>query len=451
MILKHCFPLLILALISFNSFSQDIDTTAVKNEIDSLQITKTLDTIKRDSLNIAKTLDTIKIEILNDTLKIRSRLDSLGVYKPFDTIARISPVDSLRIELDSLLIPFYIIRYDSILNKYSYVPKYRPVVKQFSNDTSYVPLPKRGEFIRSTKRLVIDTLQLVNPIKVVTIDTTKYADDPIWWDTKNRFEFDISEAAFVNWNAGGNNSISGLAKLSLYRNYEKLYVLWKNEILVRYGLNSQQDQELRKTDDKIQINSTFGYRKDTLSNWYYSVKFSFNTQFTEGYSYPDTATPISRFFAPAYLFLGAGTQYELTKKRFFLYMSPITIKSTLVLDETLSNEGVFGVTPGKKSRNEFGALIQGSWNTEIVKNIVMKNKWSLYSDYLNDFGNIDVNWDLTLLFTINKYFQANIGAYFIYDNDIKYKEDVNNDGVLETFGPRLQLKQLLGIGVAFTF
>ena len=34
-----------------------------------------------------------------------------------------------------------------------------------------------------------------------------------------------------------------------------------------------------KTDDQIRLSSTFGYRRDTISNWYYSVKANFNTQF----------------------------------------------------------------------------------------------------------------------------------------------------------------------------
>ena len=31
-----------------------------------------------------------------------------------------------------------------------------------------------------------------------------------FWETQNKFTFDLSEVAFINWNAGGSNSISGL-------------------------------------------------------------------------------------------------------------------------------------------------------------------------------------------------------------------------------------------------
>lgn len=385
-----------------------------------------------------------------DTLPVRLKVKTVKYIKPYPK-AKFNHVDSLIFELFSLTKPFYETQYDSISNNLKYDPKYRVSVNKFTGDTTYIPLPKQKSIITYAPKLVIDTIEIISLIKPVLIDTLKMAADPVWWAYKNSFAFDISEAAFVNWNAGGNNSIAGLLKLSFDREYKKLYVLWKNEVKIRYGLNSQEDEKLRKTDDQLYINSTFGYRKDTLSNWYYSVKFNFRTQFTDGFSYPNTDTPISRFLSPAYLFLGAGAQYELKKDQFFLYLSPVTLKSTIVRDRRLSDEGAFGVGPGKRSRNEFGFLVQGSWDTELFKNVIMKNDLTLYSDYLRKFGNTDVRYDLTFDFVINKYMKANLGAHIIYDDDIKFKDDIDGDGILETLGPRIQLKQLLGIGVTFNF
>ncbi|MBT8385037.1 MAG: hypothetical protein KJO83_04920 [Bacteroidia bacterium] len=100
---------------------------------------------------------------------------------------------------------------------------------------------------------------------------------------------------------------------------------------------------------------------------------------------------------------------------------------------------------------EFGSLIQTSWDKELFKNVVMTNDLSLYSDYLNKYGNIDIKWDLNFFLTINDFIKANVGAHLIYDDDIKFKDDINNDGELETLGARVQLKQLLGIGILYVF
>jgi hypothetical protein len=131
-------------------------------------------------------------------------------------------------------------------------------------------------------------------------------------------------------------------------------------------------------------------------------------------------------------------------------VSPLTLKSTYVFDEKLSNEGAFGVEPGERSRHELGILVRTKWEKEIFKNVAMENDLELYSDYINDFGNIDVEWILNFQFKINKVFQASLRTHLIYDNDIKIKE-TNEAGELETLGARVQLKQQLGLGIIYNF
>ena len=78
-------------------------------------------------------------------------------------------------------------------------------------------------------------------------------------------------------------------------------------------------------------------------------------------------------------------------------------------------------------------------------------KLILYSDYLNNYGNVDINWELNFDLTINEYVTANVGTHLKYDDDIKYKEDIDDDGILDILGPKIQLKQLLGVGFSYNF
>lgn len=283
------------------------------------------------------------------------------------------------------------------------------------------------------------------------------------WKTKNKLNLLFTQNSFVNWNAGGNNSIAGIIKVQLTKNYKNNHMTWSNELKSNYGLNKEEDRELRKTEDLFEVNSTFGYRKNVKSNWYNSAKFSFKTQYTNGYKYPDTDTPISRFFAPAYLFLGIGSEYADKANNFKLYLSPITNKTTFVFDRTLANEGAFGVeeatydddgnllTKGENTKMEFGMLVSGEWKTEVMTNIQMANKLILYSDYVNNYGNIDFDWEINFDLTINKYVTANIGSHFLFDDDVRNKKDIDDDGILETIGPKIQLKQVLGVGFLYNF
>jgi hypothetical protein len=287
------------------------------------------------------------------------------------------------------------------------------------------------------------------------VDTISY------WKKENTIGLDISEIAFVNWNAGGNNSITGLLKGNFTRLYRKGNFKWNNELIARYGINKQDGSIVKKTDDGLQLNSTLGYKFDSISNWYYTGKYNFNTQFTNGYAYPNTDKAISKLFAPAYFFLGIGAEYANKKNKFNIYLSPLTVKTTLVLDGNLANQGAYGVekatydangkkiSSGKLSKSELGVLFTAYHKDEVYKNIVLENRLALYSDYINKFGNIDVDWQFQVDLIVNKYVRTNIGAHIIYDDDIKAKEDL--DGVQITIGPKLQLKQMLGVGLTYSF
>ena len=294
-------------------------------------------------------------------------------------------------------------------------------------------------------------------------DTEKIPLVPIWTQ-QNKATLDFSEVAFVNWNSGGTNSISALLGVFFSRTYTVKYFNWTNKLQARYGINKQQEQEFRKTDDHFEITSNLGYRTDTLTNWYFSARFNFKTQLTNGYSYPDTSNPISQFVAPGYLFLGGGVEYGRNIDELSLYFSPLTLKSTFVLDETLANKGAFGVKPailddegnvlqkGEKVRKELGMLLSGSHETVLMDNIKVVNQFSLYTDYINDFGNVDVDWAMNVDFKVNQFVRATFGSHLKYDNDVKTLEPVENQE--EEFaerGAKVQWKQLLGIGVVVDF
>lgn len=287
---------------------------------------------------------------------------------------------------------------------------------------------------------------------------------PSFWTKENTLGINVSEVAFVNWNAGGNNAISGLGFLKFVRNYKFRYIQWDNNAEFRYGLNAQEGRKLRKSEDVIRMSSNLGYRRDTISNWYYSVQLNFNTQFANGYKYPNREEHISTFMAPGYLFFGAGTSYITRDQKFNLYLSPLTQKSTFVLDQELADKGTFGVkkavlddngnviTPGENLLMELGFLITNNWTWDVAENIELKSRLNLYTDYLASFGNIDIDWELNLKLRVNKYILTTLGTQIIYDDDILFDAVKNDNGIVIDPGePRIQFKQLLGVGVAYDF
>lgn len=286
-------------------------------------------------------------------------------------------------------------------------------------------------------------------------------DIDLGWRTKKEVGFYLNQISFTNWNSGGTNSISGIITGKATAKYKQDNWFWNSSFDMRYGLNKQENLDLRKTEDVIEVISNIGLEKNAESNWFYSARFSFNTQFANGFNYPEKEEPISKFMAPGYMFFGLGMEYGRHIERLSFYASPFTFKTTFVLDEKLSNRGAFGVNPaiydlegnilrdGKRVRQELGILLTNQFEEELFENINVNSLLRLYTDYINSFGNIDVEWELNLDMKVNKYVKASLGSHLRYDNDIKVEvkrdEMTNEETVI--VGPKLQWKQILGVGV----
>jgi hypothetical protein len=287
-------------------------------------------------------------------------------------------------------------------------------------------------------------------------------DGPLWIQ-KNKASVYLSQITFVNWNSGGSNSIAGLLGVESSVNYSDHYFSWRNNVLLNYGINKQQDREVRKTDDLLEINSDIGFKPDSISNWVYSAKLNFRTQLASGYNYPNNDEPISKLMAPGYLFFGAGMEYGKNINELSFYFSPLTLKATFVLDDELANAGKFGVTPavydnagnivipGENIRKEVGVLIANSYKMELAENVNVQHQLTVYSDYINNFGNLDIDWRLDFDFKVNNFIKATLGSHLRYDDDVKISKPTAIEDEYEEAGAKIQWKQFLGIGFAVDF
>lgn len=268
------------------------------------------------------------------------------------------------------------------------------------------------------------------------------------WNFGGLASLNFSQVSLTNWAAGGRSSTSGVAIFNVFGNYVKDNISWENSLDMGYGLLKEQDNEVVKSNDKLDFNSKFGVKK--AEKIYYSTLFNFKTQFAPGYKYPNTTDAISRFLAPAYMTLSLGVDYKPNKVLSF-FISPLTGKMTIVSDQDLSDMGAFGVDPGKKARMEVGSFAKMEVKTDIMKNVSLISKLDLFSNYLHNPENIDVNWDLLINMKINDFLSANLISNLIYDDDIKIGFDENNDGVIDRSGARIQFKEMFGLGLSLKF
>ncbi|MCX6182602.1 MAG: DUF3078 domain-containing protein [Bacteroidetes bacterium] len=268
------------------------------------------------------------------------------------------------------------------------------------------------------------------------------------WKFSGNTSVNFAQSAFVNWAAGGSNSyaLSGLVSLRLA--YKKQTFTWENNLNSGYGFMVRGDVGFVKTDDKLDFDSKVGSLAG--KGWYYAGLLNFKTQFTDGYAKAGNTEIISRLLAPAYLIGAIGIDKKFGTA-YSLFIAPITVKTTFVMDKTLSDKGSFGVDPGEKLRAEAGAYVKFSFQRDLMENVNFKTRADFFSNYLHNPQNIDVNWESILTFKVNKYISASITATLIYDDDIKVGVHTNSSGQFDSYGPRTQFKEVLGIGFAHTF
>lgn len=304
------------------------------------------------------------------------------------------------------------------------------------------------------KKIYFLTLLLIGS----SIGYAQDADTTLGWRVGGRFSLNFSQASFTNWAAGGQNSVAGNVIFAGIADYKGTNNYWENTLLTSYGLIQQGNNDLQKSDDRLELNSLYGV-KAFGKHWYYSGIMNFRTQYTVGYGGDDLDVKASNFMAPGYLNLGLGLDYR-PNDNFQVFISPADAKLTFVLDQDLADNGDYGVDAavfnadgvkiqdGKNMLFQFGAYVRATYNNEIMKNVNLFTSLDLFSNYLDNPQNIDINWEVLLGFKINEWLTASLNTTLIYDNDISFIRTLD-DGTTEMLGARTQFKQVFNLGVVF--
>lgn len=276
------------------------------------------------------------------------------------------------------------------------------------------------------------------------------------WNLSSAFSLNGTQTSFVNWSAGGRNNVSILSSITASAIYTKNNIKWTNDLGFALGglkyLEKKSKEGLQKTDDKIDLSSNIGYK--LKKHYYLSFICGIRTQMLDGFSYPNDSVRVSTFMAPGYVNAALGIDY-IPNDNFSVFVSPLAMKLTIVNDQLLANAGAFGVqmatydglgnllTEGKRTRAEFGAYVKIKYQKTLAKNIDLKTKLELFSNYAENPQNIDVNAEALFNFKVNSWFSASLQWNLIYDDDIDIRDANGN------VGPRTQFKSLLGLGILY--
>lgn len=302
------------------------------------------------------------------------------------------------------------------------------------------------------------------------------------WTIGAGIGLDLSVLTVINPRAGaGENRIGLGSNTSIFANYRKGRLAIDNTgglSLAIQRLGRGENIPFTKNIDLLNASSKTGYQASENSKFFYSLLVTFQSQLLP--TYPDnelgnrddiTRKEISKFLSPANIGIAPGIDYK-HDEHLSVFFSPAAIKLIVVADDSIAIRGVdytgsapvsaFGLELDDKNNNglieegevknldfQVGGLLRATYQNKFFNDrVAFQSVLSLYSNYLRDPQNIDVEWTTQTNFVIFKGISVAFTTGMYYDHDILVNFDKDGDvntGVngYEAFGRRIHYTQQL--------
>jgi hypothetical protein len=276
------------------------------------------------------------------------------------------------------------------------------------------------------------------------------AEIPVYWDITLENSISLSQNYLSNWARGGTGSFSGMFDINTrarYTNPEKRFQ-WTSTGRLRYGAIRTKERGTRTNTDLLEFNSQFNKR--LMGKIDFSSVFHFRTQVAKGFRSPTDNMVISRFLNPGTFTIGTGIEFKPDDNT-QINFSPLSYRNTFVLDTVEINPTLHGIERGKRSRQEMGGQLLVRSRTRIIEGMSLTNSVRLFSSYLNNPENIDVDWEMSLEQRLTWLLSVRLNVHLIYDDDIRFPVmDDAGQPILFPDGsqkrvPKTQLNQFIGL------
>ena len=244
--------------------------------------------------------------------------------------------------------------------------------------------------------------------------------------------FTMTQVAFQDWSQGGENALSYAITVNGKTQRDGAVTNWTNSYKMTFGQTRLGGQGLRKTDDKIDLESVLTYKIKSAVSPYASA--TLKTQFATGFTFDEDTgarTAVSGFFDPAYLTQVAGFEYKpsarfrtrlgagLREVVTSLYTSYADDPNTATIEKVMVDGGFESVT---------------NIDLELDDNLVLTSKVELFAAF-KALDEIIVRSDNTIAAKVSKYISVILNVQLVNDRKVT---------------PRTQVKETLSLGLSYT-
>jgi hypothetical protein len=259
-----------------------------------------------------------------------------------------------------------------------------------------------------------------------------------YWHKAVILGINFNQSGFSNnWAGGSVNSFALGGNLDYKLEYNKQPFVYTTQLILLYGRSKNRGQLSRKTNDRVFWDNKIATQLS--KTWFFFGSVNFESQFDRGFNYDANPGPltISRFMSPGYVTESLGFEYK-PNSSFDLRIGTGTARQTFVLDTTIyrNRPGNYGVTPRRTFKNELAFQAVALYDKEIMSNLRLTSRYSLFIPYGRSLKNIDHRWDVTIAAKVNRLIAVTITGVALLDKDTS---------------PAIQGNENLALGIIYRF
>ena len=276
---------------------------------------------------------------------------------------------------------------------------------------------------------------------------------PDGWQVGAGLGLDLGQLLNVNPRVGGGENRIGLGtNVTIFADLERGLHHWQNNATLNFAIQKLGQGVLprpfngrrvpfQKSIDELRLASQYGREFGDEVPWGYGVEATFLTQLLP--TYQDSAgrnlvsniddnndgEPIAEFLSPATFTLSPGITYR-PSEYFDALFSPASYKTVFVANEAIADVrtpsgdrlydylGRDDASP--TSLQQFGASLRANYGRTFLEGerLLVKSTLGLFSNYLNNPQNIDVDWRNEVGFEVTKGLTVSLNTVLLYDDDV---------------------------------
>src|SRR5574344_581084 len=296
-----------------------------------------------------------------------------------------------------------------------------------------ISAPIKHEVSIAEKIKPAEPVEVVEPLKVISHRPN------FWRFASNLTLHYMQNYTSSNWYQGVDNYNSLLATTHFEANYNfNSKVIFLNSLDVKLGfqtVRSDTVHHFHSTTDDLRMTNKLNI-SSIIKNWSYSLQLQSWTQMMPKY-YNNSHQVYSDFLSPFESALSVGMEYNWRKNKFSISANIGALAFDFKYVDRANLETRYGLPARHHFTEYYGSNVTVRTNWQIFKEL----NWNGRLYYFTNYQKVQIEWENTFSFSINKYLSTNLYLYPRFD-DTQFDSNRHH---------RVQLKQYLSVGFSHSF